>query len=417
MRALLEVNVSERKAMLLSAACAALAVLAAGCATPAAKTGARPLPDEVAVPAPGEAVPWPGVISIFTKGAGWPQEEKEAEAYLAAVREAGFGAYHADPDKLPALRRHGLKLFADCDDEVRAARRLRDEPDVLGYWMRYPTLPRHWPELAPLEKRRQAADPNHPGLYAFEATWGQADQYVGILKPRAIWFRHYLWEPYDAGRFVGARWAPMNEFIYLEAAREAALKAGGLPIVRWVHVAEPAHMRYTVNMSLLYGIRGFTWWQGWCFFDLQKKDDRGIPLRNELGGEVASLNRTMKAFAPVFEQARCVGVYHCWPYDLFLLDPPKDYWAQPGGAFVSMGVFRAREEKDYTWFTLANRDWERPREAELSFSRKVERVEIVDRETGAWKPLTPEPVENGHAKIRLTLAEAQVELLRVKPQQ
>ena len=364
--------------------------------------------DGFMVPPDGTAADWPGIISIFTKGGAY-----EGGPYLEAVKDAGFGAYHAGAENLPELRKHGLKLFATIDDQGDSSRRLRDEPDVLGYWGLYPTTPSQWSEVAEREARLRKADPNHPVFYALEATWGQPDVYVNTINPRIIWYRHYLWEGHHPeDEFHGARWAPMNEFIYLEELRKAAL-AAGLPVVRWVHLTEPAKMRYTVSMSLVYGIRGFTWWQGWCFFDLKKKDERGRPLRNEIGDEVARLNRMMNAYSPVFKKARCVAAGHTWPWPLGYAQVPPNYWAQPDGAHITMGVFLDREGN--TYHLLANRHIEKANDAVVRFRRPVESVSVMDKETGQWKHLPVQRDVDGNDFVKIRLDIASVEMLWPKP--
>jgi hypothetical protein len=381
-----------------------LLAIVAGCAV------APQPPPPAAGPAPDT---WPGCISIFTKGGGWPEDTKAAENYLAAVREAGFGAYHGDPKHLPALRRHSLMLFAWGDDSGERHRLLRDEPDVLGYWMRYPTPVRLWSGLAPLERRIREADPNHPALYALEMTWGMPSEFLRVVRPRVLWYRHYLWEghhPQD--KFHGARWAPMNEFMYLEDARRAAL-THGVPIVRWVHVAKPKQMRYVVSMSLCHGIRGFTWWQGWTFFDLKKTDRRGVPVRNELGEEVARLNATMRAFAPIFKKTRCVAVYHGSPFPMFPIVANEESLAGPVSEYTVMGVF---EGEGGPYFVLGNRRLDKPQEALIQFNRAVAKVEWLDRKTETWSTVELKTA-NGKQQATVQLGPAGVEMVRVSVQE
>lgn len=371
------------------------------------------LPDDVELPQENTTVAWPGIISIFTKGGGWPGDSPEGHNYLTGVVEAGFGAYLAQPDKLPTLQKFGLKLFTYSDDEGKTARELRDNSNVLGYWMRYPSPTRLWPELGEVEAKMTAADPSHPALYALEATWGQPEYYVEAIKPRAIWYRHYLWEGHHPeDKFQGARWAPMNEFLYLDRVRRTALAAGGLPIIRWVHLADPVKLRYTVSMSLVYGIRGFTWWQGWVFFDLQKQDNRGVPILSPAGEEIARLNQTMKAFAPIFAKAYCVAVYHTWPYPMFPIVAPEEYWAHPASAYLSMGVFRDRAGN--TYFVAGNRNMEESQEASIRFTRPIDSVQMMDKKTGQWKPV-PVSMEEDADVVTFTLPVASTELLWVKP--
>ena len=356
----------------------------------------------------GSEVEWPGIISIFTKGGSFPKDPKQAANYLVAVKEAGFGAYWETIDKLPVLKKHGLKLLVCAwpDQSMKMAGDLRDNPDVLGYLMSMVTMTDKWSMLSDWETKMRKGDPKHPALYALDATWGSAGEFVGTIKPRAIYYRHYI-----HGSSHGGQWAPMNQFIYLEQARKEALAAGGLPIVRWTGLASPVKVRYTVHMSLLYGIRGFTWWQGWCFFDLKKTDKRGVPVRSDIGEEITRLHQTMKAFSPVFEKARCVAVYHTRPVPLRMKTTPKDFWAQPSGGHLALGVFVDREANRY--LIVANRDTGKRGEATLKFTAPVKSVHLMDRATGEWKPLAMEQADKT-TRVTVPLDVAGLEMLRVQ---
>ena len=383
---------------------ATLLVCSAGCVSSSRDV----VVDGFKLPAESETAEWPGIISIFTKGGSWPGDAKQAESYLTAVEEAGFGAYWETVDKLPALKKHGLKLLVCAwpDQSMEMASDLRDNPDVLGYLMSMVTMTDKWKMLGEWETKMRKGDPKHPALYALDATWGSAGEFVRTIKPRAIYYRHYI-----HGSSHGGQWAPMNQFIYLEQVRKEALAAGGLPIVRWTGLASPVKVRYTVHMSLLYGIRGFTWWQGWCFFDLKKTDKRGVPVRSDLGEEIARLHQTMKAFSPVFEKARCVAVHHTQPLPLRMKQTPKEFWVQPSGEHLALGVFVDREANRY--LMVANRDTKNRREATLQFKVPVESVHLMDRATGKWKPLAMEQVD-GKKSVKVPLDVAGLEMLRVQ---
>lgn len=361
------------------------------------------------LPLESQETEWPGIISIFTRGAAFGGGK-----YLLAVKEAGFGAYHAEWKNNEELREHGIKLFMWGQDSGERAAKMANDDNVLGYWARYPTEPKDWEALGKLEAKLTKIAPKHVQFYALDATWGEPEHYIKAIKPRVMWYRHYLWEGHHLDDdFKGAGWAPQNEFIYLERARKAALDAG-IPIVRWVHAVEPVKLRRTISLSLVYGIRGFTWWQGWVFFSWggDKVDERGYPLRTETGEEVVKLNQIMKAYSPIFKKARCVAAGHSWPWPLGYGTLPK-HWTQLGGAHVTAGLFVDREAN--TYFVVGNRRIKEPSTAIFTFTRPVDSVSIMDKQTGKWQPVPLEKNEFGKDMVKIKIAEGSVEMIWPKP--
>jgi len=385
---------------------ALLALTMTGCSLLCGDSG-KVVVDGFELPPESKETEWPGIISIFTRGGAYAGGK-----YLLAVKEAGFGAYHAEPANNEELRKHGVKLFMWGQDSGERAAKLADDDNVLGYWARYPTEPKEWETLGKLEKKLRKIAPNHLQFYAFESTWGEPAHYIKAIKPRVMWYRHYLWEGHHlSDDFKGAGWAPQNEFIYLERARKAALEAG-IPIVRWVHAHEPIKVRRTVSLSLVYGIRGFTWWQGWTFFVLHKTDKNGFPILGDTGEEVAKLNQMMKAYSPIFKKARCVAAGHSWPWPLGYGTLPK-HWTALGGAHVTAGLFVDREAN--TYFVVGNRRIKEPSTAIFTFSRPIDTVVIMDKQTGKWKPVPTEKDDFGKDIVKVKIAEASVEMIWVKP--
>ena len=91
---------------------------------------------------------------------------------------------------------------------------------------------------------------------------------------------------------------------------------------------------------------------------------------------------------------------------------PDSYWAHPDGAYISIGVFLDREGHSY--FVLGNRKFDKPNETTLTFTRPIERVQFMDKETGNWKPMTIKIVD-GKQTVRIPLEEAGVEMVWAEP--
>ncbi len=360
------------------------------------------------LPAEGAETEWPGIISIFTRGGGYAGGN-----YLKAVKEAGFGAYHAKVENNKELREHGVKLFL-WGRKIEEVAKLGKDDNILGYWNRYPTEPKEWEKIGEEEAELRKVAPNHVQFYAMDATWGEPEHYIKAIKPRVMWYRHYLWEGHHLNDdFKGAGWAPQNEFIYLERARKAALEAG-IPIIRWVHAVEPVKLRRTISLSLVYGIRGFTWWQGWVFYQWGDKnvDKRGYPLMTETGKEVVKLNQIMKAYSPIYKKARCVAAGHSWPWPLGYGTLPQ-HWAALGGAHVTAGLFVDREAN--TYFVVGNRRIGEESTAIFTFSRPIDSVSIMDKETGKWKPVAMEKNAFGKDMVKIKIDKASVEMIWPQP--
>ena len=132
--------------------------------------------DGFELPPESKETEWPGIISIFTRGGGYAGGK-----YLLAVKEAGFGAYHAKPEHNEELLKHGVKLFMWGQDSGELVTKMAGDANVLGYWARYPTEPKEWSTLGKLEEKMRKIAPNHVQFYALEMTWGEPEHYIRAI--------------------------------------------------------------------------------------------------------------------------------------------------------------------------------------------------------------------------------------------
>ncbi len=342
---------------------------------------------------------WPGVVSIF-HGHNWGNDVK----FVDALAKAGFNATGATKPQIKMCRKAGLRvfLFAWPNESIKWAPELKNNKTILSYYMCDRQKPKKFPQLGVWEKQMAAGDPNHPAIYTTRAVWGGLPYFIQVVKPRALEYYHYHWH---GGRH-GER-----HFLYLQHYRDEAIKAGGIPVIRIVHVdANPAKFRQTTYMSLAYGVRGLRWWGGGGFFNFGKKDSDGRPALTDPGKEVVRINAAVKAYSPIFKKARSVAVYHTKPLPGWTVEAPKGYWAQPSGEHIVVGFFQDKEKNDF--LLVANRDAGAKRTATLTLSGKIESVKRMDKETGEWVDLKTKTVDD-RTQVELQLEPGGGELLEV----
>jgi len=345
------------------------------------------------------ATQWPGCVSIF-HGHNWGADE----AFVTALQEANFGAAGATESQIPMCRKAGLKafVFAWPHESVAIASKYKDDPTVLAFYMADRYLPGQWEAFAEMEKDMYRQNPVKPAIFTTYALRGGLQEFVPKVRPRALEFYHYHW---DVNR------APHWRYRILDQYRQDSLRAGGLPVIEIVLVMadDLRKTRQTVYGSLAYGTRGIRWWGGAQFFDLGKKDERGVPQRTPLGDDVVNINAAIKAYEPVFAKTRCVDVFHVPPLPEGTKGTSAENDFQLGGEEVLAGVM---EDADHhTYLMLANRDALKPHEALLTFKSAVE-LRRMDKTTGEWQPLSAEDSKEGPV-FKVPLEEGGGELLSV----
>ena len=366
-----------------------------------ALTASRSIADDANPPSAQKsaATQWPGCVSIF-HGFNWGSDEN----YVTAIKEAGFGAAGATEGQIPMCRKAGLKafVFAWPHESVVIASKYKDDPTVLAFYMADRYVPGQWEAFAEMEKDMYGQNPFKPAIFTMYALRGGLPEFVPNVRPRALEFYHYHW---DATR------APHLRYQILDQYRRESLKAGGLPVIEIVLVMadDLRKTRQTVYGSLAYGTRGIRWWGGAQFFDLGKKDARGVPQPTALGDDALKINAAIKAYDPIFARTRCIDVFHAAPLPEGTQSTPPGLGFQLGGEEVLVGVREGANHE--TYLMVANRDASKPHDALLTFKEEVE-IQRMDKVSGKWEPLLAENGKEGSV-FKVPLEEGGGELLSV----
>jgi hypothetical protein len=343
----------------------------------------------------------PGLITIF-HGANWGEDKK----YIVAIKEAGFTASGCSEGQIADLKIAGLKAFVFIwphEAETIPAKHKNDDT-VLCYFLSDRVQQSKWGIWADSERKAYKADPYHPAVFTMAPReFGGVDRFLPVVRARVFEYYHYHW---DANR------APQMHFPILEMYRQESLKNGGVPIWR-IAETRPEDMRktkHTIFTSLAYGVRGFRY--GGALFDTNKRDKRGVPTPNEYGKAAAEINRSLNAFAPVFETARNVDVFHTPPLPPGTKEAPADYWVRPTGAEIVMGDFA--DPKGNHFLVVANRDAFAPHEAKLVFTdQTITAILRMNEATGKWEPA--KTTRDGDTiTVTLSLEDAGCDMLGVK---
>ena len=345
-----------------------------------------------------ELVEWPGLVTIY-HGHNWHGDEK----FVTAVKEAGYGAAGCAAWQIEHVTKRGLKAFVFLWEHEAGPgpAEHRENDGILAYYLGDRIPPNRWGHWAALEAAAYAGDPYHPVVFSMAPrAWGGIEHYFPVVRGRAVCYYHYHW---DGNR------APHRHFTFLEQYRRVAAEHGGVPVMRLLETrAEDIRKtRHTVFTSLAYGVRGFQFGGG--IFDVNDRDERGVPKPNALGEAVTNINRAIKAFSPVFKRARNIDVFQTPPLPESAKEAPEDYWVRPSGQHVVMGEFADRNDR---FLLLANRDAFNAHEATLHFAEEGLSVSLMDKETGDWRSLALRP-QDGRFSVAIPMEEAGAELVRV----
>ena len=378
---------------------------------------APPNLDEVVVEVVEDETHWPGLVSIFTRGGNWETDPDEAEAYTTAVEEAHFGGLMESLDKLELCEQHNLKLLVvgDWEEMVAAAPELVDNPNILGYYIADHLPSENIPMLAEWEDRFAAADPSHPALFTTEPRWSHYPVFIAEIQPRQVDFYYYQWQD---GRDGGVA---EHHFEQIEYYRDFARQLGDVRLSRWIHInSDVVKMRQSVSMSLAYDVRGFRWWVGWPMFDVNERDERGVPVRTEVGDEVASINQTIAAYAPIYEHLTYVDTYHTDPLPLGTDPLPEDHWFDflADDAAVGEYLLDSAETEDSEFparcLLIANRDIEDDNITFVALEGEFQ-VDLCDKKTGEWVVERPfARRDGGIVDYSLTIPPGGCELIRIQ---
>jgi hypothetical protein len=281
------------------------------------------------------------------------------------------------------------------------AHALKDEKTLISYYMSDRRKPSSFPHFGRIRQQYEAIDPIHPTEFTTYSKYGGIEFFLDAVRPRMLEYYDYHWQ----------RQAHLH-FHYLEYYRRMSLAAGGIPVFRFVHVHgdNVIKMRQTAAMSLAYGIKAFKWWVGWTMFDIHKVVETEPPPLSDIGREVSGINNTIAAFSPSLTHARSAAVYHTNPLPAGTANPPAEYWLQPEGEHIVMGVFEGEEKEHF--LVLGNRDINARHEVKLNFSGNVESIRHMNKATRKWeqRKLIGNP---GNFHFRMELDKGDAELIQV----
>lgn len=348
-----------------------------------------------------EQVKWPGLVTIY-HGHNWGDDQ----AYLTAVKRAGFTAAGCTEAQIEHCRKQGLLAFVFLwpHEAATVPAKHKEDQAVLCYFFSDRQPQKKWPQWAAMEQAAWKGDPHHPAIFTTAPrVFGGVDRFLPMVRARVLEYYHYHW---DAAR------APQNRFLYLEQYRQESIKNAHVPFIRLAET-RPEDMRktrQTIFTSLAYGARGFRY--GGRLFDTDKRDKDGVPPPNAYGQAAGEINRVIAAFAPVFETARSVNVFHTAPLPPGTRQAPADHWVRPEGAEVVLGEFA--DAKGTRFLLAANRDAFARRQARLLLADNAAKAVMrMDTATGKWVKVSA--VREGKTlAVDLPLDEAGCELLRVE---
>lgn len=326
------------------------------------------------------------------------------EKTVKLLAESDFNTLYGPADKLDLCRKHGLKLMIPHPG-LETAARLKGDPDVWGYdIMDEPISLKQVHEAADSVRLYRTADPNHLTFVNLNQKAGHWIPYfLDTVKPDFLSYDEYPW--WYGGIYT---WFTGEDALYvkLEQHRDEALMAG-LPLTVWREVNiqrnvpgspdrnwdtppnNAPNIRLNVFATLAYGAKGILWFFGPLLFDKTSGD------LNETGRQVAAINRELKTLGPILFPLVSTGVFHTPPVPKGSREPSPDHWVQPVGKDLCIGTFRDRERREYV--LVVNKNADRQTEAALQFRlflETVNRAELLDKKTGAWKPLEVKEVRD-----------------------
>ena len=123
------------------------------------------------------------------------------------------------------------------------------------------------------------------------------------------------------------------------------------------------------------------------------------------------MNKTIKAYSPVYTKAVSVAVYHTPPLQDGTQQAPDDYWAKASGDFLSVGYFQDPDKNDY--LMVVNRDLGAEHEATIFFAKNPASVERMDKASAEWKEVGLDAY-GGAAAFKVLIDAGSGELYRVK---
>ena len=361
--------------------------------------GIGPLEKKVREALPGP-FRMPALISFLAPS--WVGPRVGLKNLFVTMKKANFNGLEGSLADLAEAKKAGIYLLLHGVTPW-TAHALKDEKTVISYYLSDRRKPSWFAHFGNQRRQYEAIDPNHPAEFTTYSQYGGIEYFLDAVRPRMLEYYDYHWQ----------RQAHMH-FHFLEYYRRMSLAAGGIPVFRFVHVHgdNVIKMRQTVAMSVAYGFKGFKWWVGWTMFDIHKVVETEPPPLSGIGNEVSYINNMLAAFSPYITNARSVDVYNTDPLPASTRKPPEDYWLQPTGEHIVMGVFKGKKGEDFV--TLGNRDIGTKREATLSIKGKLKSVRHLNKQTRKWSDLKLEGAP-GKQSVKVPIDKGDIELIQLIP--
>lgn len=354
--------------------------------------------------APKPDAPYPGLkykmpeIMLVT-WAGWPEKQEDKEALAALMKEKGFNAVETTLDTLEALRKHGMYARLGVP-EMGVAEKLRNDPNVLAYFISDRRTRKHFPALAQMTREFEKLDPTHPTMINNRANYNQFPEFVDVVKPTMLVYYHYQFRKGEHQE---------RNLIYLEAFRKLALKQQ-IPLMRCTDAKQPpGHLRHEHFTSLAYGVQGFTYSP--CYHFGFKKEENGkvTPTFGEFFNPLSEVALDIRTLSPILVKLKSVDVVHAEPLPPGGKKPPEDSWVAISGEHTFTGIFQDEAGNDFLF--PVNNDPGKEHETTLRLKR-VTAAERMDKKTGKWIPLTV-ATEGDRGVVKVNLAPGDGELLKI----
>lgn len=392
--------IHPRFRLLVAAACLWLTTAIANCASaaaPASPEAPKPEAPKIDAPYPGLKYKMPEIMLVTW--AGWPEKQEDKEAVAALMKEKGFNAAETTLDTLEALRKYGMYARLGVP-EYGAAHKLRNDPNVLAYFLSDRRTRKHFPEFARMTREFEKLDPTHPTMINNRANYNQFSEFVDVVKPTMLVYYHYQFRKGEHQE---------RNLIYLDAFRKLALKQK-IPLMRCTDAKQlPGHLRHEHFTSLAYGVQGFTYSP--CYHFGFKKEENGkiTPTFGEFFNPLSEVALDIRTLSPVLVKLKSIDVVHAEPLPPGGKKPPEDSWIAISGEHTFTGIFQDEAGKDFLF--PVNNDPGKAHETTLRL-KGVTAAERMDKKNGKWIPLTVS--KDGDAGVvKLSLAAGDGELLKV----
>ena len=342
----------------------------------------------------------PALISFLSPS--WVGPRVGLKNLFVTMKKASFNGLEGSLADFSEAKKAGIYLLLHGVTPW-TANALKDEKTVISYYLSDRKKPSWFAHFGNQRRQFEAIDPNHPAEFTTYSQYGGIEYFLDAVRPRMLEYYDYHWQ----------RQAHLH-FHFLEYYRRMSLAAGGIPVFRFVHVHgdNVIKMRQTVAMSVAYGFKGFKWWVGWTMFDIHKVVETEPPPLSGIGNEVSYINNMLAAFSPYITNARSVDVYNTDPLPASTRKPPLEYWLQPSGEHIVMGVFKGTKNEDFV--TLGNRDIGTKREATLAIKGKFKAVRHLNKQTRKWSDLKLEGAP-GNQSVKVPIDKGDIELIQVVP--